>query len=99
MIKIKIHEAYRKIVAVCDSELIGKKFVEGKLQLDLKESFYNGEEVDESKAVRMLKEALADDATFNIAGEKAIQAAIKAGIIDKKGIIRIQNIPYALSLI
>jgi len=98
-IKIKIHEAYRNIVSVADADLIGKKFVDGNLQMDVKESFYNGHEVDESKAIRMMKAAAADDATFNIVGEKSVQAAIKAGIIDKKGIIKIKGIPHALGLI
>ena len=31
------------------SELIGKKFEEGKLQIDVKENFFKGEEVDEKK--------------------------------------------------
>ena len=37
---VKIHKSYRNVVAVCDSDLIGKKFEEDKFQLDLKESFY-----------------------------------------------------------
>ena len=44
---IKITKSYRDIVAVCDSSILGKKFEQGNLQLDLKESFYKGEEVQE----------------------------------------------------
>jgi len=98
-IKIKVHEAYRKIVSIADADLIGKKFVEGKIQLDVKESFYNGEEMSENKAMEIIKSANADDATFNIVGNESIKLAIKAGIISKEGIIRVQGIPYALGLI
>jgi len=98
-IKIRIHEAYRKIVSVADADLIGKKFIEGKLQLDIKESFYDGKEVDESKAIRIMKAENSEDSTFNIVGEKSVNAAIKAGIIDKKGIIKVKGIPHALGLI
>ena len=101
MLKIKIHNAYRNIVAACDSELLGKKFVDEKtgMQLDVKESFYNEEEVSEDKAVKILKNAGSDDATFNIIGQRAIECALKAGIIDKKGIIKIKGIPHALGLL
>ena len=101
MICIKIHESYRKIVTMCDAPLIGKKFSEGNLQLDLKESFYGGKEFKEDKAVDFIKEIAMEDATFNIVGEESVRAAVKAGLIeDKKGcIIKIQGIPHALSLI
>ena len=41
---VRIIKSYKNIVAVCDSELLGKKFESGKFQLDIKESFYKGEE-------------------------------------------------------
>jgi len=101
MLKIKIHNAYRNIVAVADAELIGKKFIDEKanMQLDLKESFYDGDAVDEVRAIRIMRTANSDDATFNIVGERAIDAALKAGVIDKKGIIKIKGIPHALGLL
>lgn len=96
-----MHSAYRNIVSLADAELIGRKFIDEKanMQLDLKESFYDGDAVDEIKAIRLLKSASLDDATFNIVGERSVDAALKAGIIDKKGIIRIKGIPHALGLI
>ena len=36
---LKIHKAYRNVVALCDREIIGKKFEEGIYQLDIKEKF------------------------------------------------------------
>ena len=100
MIKIKFHEAYRKIVAVCDSDLVGKKFTEGKLQLDIKESFYSGDEVkDEKEALELLRCAQVDDATFNFVGKKSIEIGLKAGVIGKEGIIKVQGIPHAMGLL
>ena len=99
MLKIKIHEAYRKIVALADSELIGKKFVDGNLQLDIKESFYDGEEISEEKAIEILRCADADDSSFNIVGKRAVNAALKAGIVGKSGVIKIKGIPHALGLL
>ncbi|OYT37628.1 hypothetical protein B6U82_01370 [Candidatus Pacearchaeota archaeon ex4484_31] len=100
MVLIKIHKAYREIVAVCDPELIGKKFEEGKRQLEVNEQFFKGKEMDEEEAIELLKEKFVDDACFNFVGENAVKVGIKAGLIDEKeGIMKIQGIPYALYLI
>jgi hypothetical protein len=96
---VKIHESYRKIIAVCDSELLGKRFEEGNLQIDVNEQFYNGEEKAYEDIVELLKDAAKEDATFNLVGEESVKAGIKAGIIIEDGIIRIQGIPHALGLI
>ena len=96
---INIIKSYRDVVALCDKELIGKKFVEEKFQLDIKESFYKGEETNEEKALEILKNMSLEDATFNIVGEKSIKTAIKAGIINENSIGKIKGIPFALVLI
>ena len=96
---VKIIKSYRDIVAICDSELLGKKFEEGKLQLDVKESFFNGEETDKEKAIEIMQDMEKEDALFNIIGEESVNAALKAGIIKKEGIKKIQGIPFALVLL
>ena len=96
---INIIKSYRDVVALCDKELIGKKFVEEKFQLDIKESFYKGEETNEEKALEILKNMSLEDATFNIVGEKSIKTAIKAGIINEDYVGTIKEIPFALVLI
>lgn len=98
-ILIKVHENYRKVVAVCDSELLGKKFEEGKLQLNVNEFFYNGKEYDENKALKILGNAQQDDACFNFVGNNSVELGIKAGIIGKGCFIKIQGVPHALSLL
>ena len=96
--QIKIHEAYRTIVAVCDSDLIGKKFEQGIMQIELKPFFFQGEEKNQEELLEILKDACKEDATFNIVGKESVEAAIKAGVIKKEGVIKIQNIPVALVL-
>jgi len=98
MLFVKIIKSYRDVVAICDAELLGKKFEEGKFQLDIKESFYKGEETSQEKAIAIMRKMSEEDATFNIAGEKSVNAALKAGIISKDGIKKIQGIPFALIL-
>ena len=96
---IKIHKSYRDVVAIADSELIGKKFEQGKFQLDVKENFFKGDEVDEKKAIEIMRDFIREDATFNIIGKKSIQTALKAKIISQDGIKKINNVPFALILL
>lgn len=96
---IKVHKSYRTVVAICDKELIGKTFEQNNKQLDCRESFYKGDDVDHDKAVELMKFWNNEDATFNIIGPKSIQAAKEAGIITEEGILKIHDVPYALVLL
>lgn len=96
---VKIIKSYRDTVAICDSELLGKKIEEGKFQLDAKESFFGGEETSEEDAIKIMRNFSIEDATFNIIGEKSVQTAIKAGIISEDGVGKIGGIPFALVLV
>jgi hypothetical protein len=98
-ILVKIHRTYREVIAVCDSELIGKKFEEGKIQLEVTEAFFGGDEMDGKEAVKTIKERLAEDACFNFVGTNSVNAGIKAGAIDKNCVMKVQGIPYALLLV
>ncbi|VVB78589.1 Uncharacterised protein [uncultured archaeon] len=96
--QIKIHEAYRKVVALCDTDLIGKTFSEGNRQIQINENFFKGEEKNRSEIVEILKDMEKEDSTFNIVGKESVECAIEAGVISKDGIIIIDNIPVALVL-
>ena len=96
---INIIKSYRYITAVCDKELIGKRFEEGILQLDVKENFFRGKEVSKEEALETINDMKLEDSTFNIIGEKSIKAALETGIISEENIGTIEGIPFALVLI
>lgn len=96
---IKIHKSYRDVVAVCDKELLGKYFEEDKFQLDVKESFFSGEEKNPEEMTNLMKNLIREDATFNIIGEKSVNCAKKAGIITEDSVGKINDIPFALVLL
>ncbi len=96
--QIKIHEAYRTIVALADTNLIRKKFTDDIRQIEIRPHFFAGEEKTKEEVIEILKDMEKDDATFNIVGEESVNAALEAKIISKEGIIRIEGIPIALSL-
>ena len=96
---IKHMKSYRDIVAICDTDLLGKTFEEGKFQLDVKESFFKGDEKNKEETIEIIKDMAKEDATFNIVGEESVQAAIEAGLITEEGMKKIQGIPFALVLL
>ncbi|MAG02287.1 hypothetical protein CMI42_03025 [Candidatus Pacearchaeota archaeon] len=97
--RIKIHEAYRGVVALSDSDLIGKTFVEGKRQIEVKPSFFDGEEKSREEILEVLRNMDREDATFNIVGKESVSCAVEAGIISDRGVIRIDGVPVALGLL
>lgn len=95
---INIIKNYRYVVAVSDKELVGKIFTEGKMQLDIKESFYKGEAKTAKETAEILKDMKIEDATFNIVGKKSVGIAIENGIISEEQIGKVEGIPFALVL-
>ena len=108
---VKIIRSYRDIVAICDSELIGKVFVSqegddlgessagGKFQLDVKESFFKGKKVSEEELKKIIWNMSGEDAIFNIVGNKSVGVALETGIISEEGVKKIQGIKFAMVLI
>ena len=91
----KMHESSGKqILAVADKELIGRKFEEGEICLDITERFYKGEEKTEEEIIKAMKDAT----NINLVGKKSIALGIKAGIITQDSVIKIEGIPHALSI-
>lgn len=98
---VKIHDSYRNVVAICDSDLIGKKFVSGeeKLQLDLTGDFFKGEEKSEEELRDLIELQLGEDATFNVVGENSCSLAVDCGLFTKDALIRIDDVPVGLVLL
>lgn len=96
---VKIHEAYRLVVAVCDSDLYGQKFEEGNKQIDLTGDFFKGEEKNLEQTREILEDTVKEDATFNFVGKEACALAVELELIDEEHILRIQDVPIALALL
>ena len=95
---VKIHSSYRNVIAVCDEDLLGKIFEEGKLQINVKENFFKGETVTPEQLRNILHEGRTEDSTFNIVGKESINLALETGLIEESGITTIQGVPVALVL-
>ncbi|RLF61457.1 MAG: DUF424 domain-containing protein [Thermoplasmata archaeon] len=79
------------LVAICDKNLLGKRFEEEKLLLEVKREFYGGNIVDREEASKLLKMAT----IANLVGENIISLAIELGIVKRENVLKIQNIPHA----
>lgn len=85
----------KTLVAVCDDDLIGKKFEQGELQLDLTSDFYAGQKRDEKETGDLIRNA----DMVNLVGENAIKLGKEEGIIETSHIITINGIPHAQAVI
>ena len=91
MIVVKIHQnpEGQKVLALCDQNLLGKRFEQGKLQLDLTTDFYQGEPKTEAE----IKELVKDVYIINLVGEESL-ALIQKLNLNPENIIRIKDIPH-----
>lgn len=88
MISIKQHKG---VLAACDKEILGLVFEEGENRIEVGKRFFAGEKMRKEEFIDLLKSY--DNA--NLVGEETVNCAIKAGIIDKKNVMKIKGVPYA----
>lgn len=80
-----------EIIAMCDEELIGKEFSEGKRKLDLKRyaDFYKGELLKDGIEIEV------DDLySANIVGERSVNLVISKGIASENEVMEMDGIKY-----
>lgn len=82
------------LVSVCDTDLLGESFENGAVSLTVTESFYGGddaEEVDEEAVVAGLKRA----AVANLVGDRCVDVAVEAGLVDEETVIDVGGTRHA----
>ncbi len=87
----KLHRSGKDVLlAVCDSEILGKSFSQGDLRIEAKKDFYGGKEIGEEVI------ELFDKATIvNLLGEKIVSLAARKKKIEKENIIRVGGVSHA----
>lgn len=81
----------RLILAVCDSDISGKKFTEGKLEIDLSSNFYSGTETAADEVKKLMKSSY----IINLVGKDSLKTARELVAIDENNVIFIQGVPHA----
>jgi hypothetical protein len=92
MISVKVyHQGEDLVIGACDEHLLGKKFRNGKLQIDVARHFYDGERVD----TKTLEKFLLDATIANLVGKETVKCALDLGLVQPDCILRIRGVPHA----
>jgi hypothetical protein len=97
-ILVRVHESYRMVVAVCDSDVFGKKLVDGNRVLDVSGDFFKGKEMNNEEVEAEIVRCVNEDATFNFVGKRSVEIAKVLGIVKDEGVMDIDGVPVALIL-
>ena len=93
-----ISSSVRDVVAICDDELLGKVFEEGKVQLNVKENFYAGEKKTREEVLKLVDFYKKEDATFNVVGEESVGVLIECGVLKEGGFGEVDGVKFGLVL-
>ena len=88
-------QGVQRLVAACDAELLGTSHREGKFKLDVTPGFYDGLRVGEADLGAYLRSAT----VANLVGPKAVDAAVKLGLVDPTNVLRVAGVPHAQFLV
>jgi uncharacterized protein len=79
------------LLAICDSEVLGRTLREGKIVFQVKEDFYNGGKVTVEEAVEMI----ANSNIVNMVGKNCVEKAIEEGYVHPAAVLNIEGVPHA----
>ncbi len=78
------------LVAVCDKDLLGSTFRDGKLKLEVKADFYMGAQASVEQAL----EAIDTADVANLVGRGIVDAAVQQGLVDESAVLLIDGVPH-----
>ena len=84
-----------QLLIITDKDIVGRKFEEGKMQLDLTKDFYQGSEKSKEEIKIMLEKAQ----HFHFTGKEAVALAVEEDLVDVKKIVWVQKVPHAQAVV
>ena len=79
------------LLAICDSEMLGKTLRQGKIIFHIKDEFYNGGKTTVEEAVSMIE----NSTIVNIVGKNCVEKAIAKGYVHPDAVLQIEGVPHA----
>ncbi|MFB6114258.1 MAG: DUF424 domain-containing protein [Halodesulfurarchaeum sp.] len=79
------------LVTACDPDVLGETFEDENVSLEVTESFYGGESVDQDDVVSALSRA----SIANLVGTDVVELAIEEGFVDEDRVLEIENTLHA----
>ncbi|BBD72933.1 hypothetical protein HS1genome_1322 [Sulfodiicoccus acidiphilus] len=86
-----LHKEDNVFVNVCETELLGKKFRENGLLLDVNLEFYEGDPMELDAALSMVNQAT----VMSLVGNRLVDEAIKRGIVHKNSTLKVAGVAFA----
>ncbi|MDY6776585.1 MAG: DUF424 family protein [Candidatus Nanohaloarchaea archaeon] len=91
MFQLKIHDTDKgKVVAACDSGMIGDIHEEDGVRLEVREDFYRGEEA----GIDEVEEALKEYVTANLVGNELVDALRERGVVEEQEIGEVDGVKH-----
>jgi len=81
----------KRLLSICDSEILGKTLRDGKIVFRVSEEFYKGEEVEIEEAIAMIE----NSTIVNMIGVRVVKRAVERGYVHPEAILKIEGIPHA----
>jgi hypothetical protein len=79
------------LVSVCDEECLGETYERGEMSLTVTEEFYGGDSAEEEEVVESLMRA----SVANLVGDRTVDVAIEAGIVDENRVLDLGGTRHA----
>ena len=79
------------LLVITDKDVLGKMFEEGRVQLDLRKEFYQGE-IKEKEEVKKL---MLKSRHLHLTGKGVVALGIELGLVQRGRILLVQGTPHA----
>lgn len=80
------------VLALCDADILGKKFSDARTELMVNTHFFGGESLPLDEVKVLLEKAY----TVNAVGDKAVTLLVHQGLILSQDVKKIGRLPYAM---
>lgn len=92
MFIVKGHRGpHGEVLVISDAEIIGRKYEEGNLQLDLSKEFYRGERKSEDELLQMIDRFY----ILHLTGPKTVSLFVRLKLVDPAKVLSVKGIPHA----
>ena len=91
MFVVKLHTLGKNILSICDKDILGKTFEEGRKILNLADPFYQGEEKTQEEVMSMLQSGY----ILHLTGMQSVKLALDLNLVDPDHILTVQGVPHA----
>jgi len=79
------------LLCMCDAEILGRTFREGKIVFCVKKDFYKGARVPVDEAVSLIETST----IVNMVGRNIVRKAIERGYVHPEAVLNIEGVPHA----